>query len=218
MADSPIIPPTPSEEAYAAEDDQGEVFTIDDPFALFADWLALAGKTEPNDPNTMALATVDSTGLPNVRMLLLKDVDACGLVFFTNTESAKGEELADNPHAAACFHWKTIRRQVRFRGRVEPVSEEEADEYFAARARGAQLGAWASAQSRPLDDRKTLERRVAELERQYEGRDVPRPFFWSGYRIVPIEIEFWVNRPFRLHDRLQYVRENGEWTKHWLYP
>lgn len=217
MADE-LIPPSPSEEAYAAEYDQGEVFTIDDPFALFADWLALASKTEPNDANAMALATVDSSGLPNVRMVLLKHVDACGLTFHTNTESAKGMELADDPHAAACFHWKSIRRQVRFRGRVEPVSDEEADEYFATRARNARIGAWASAQSRPLDDRKTLERRMAELEKQYDGRDVPRPPYWSGYRLVPIEIEFWVNRPWRLHDRLQYVREHGEWTKQRLYP
>ena len=219
MSDA-IIPPSPSAEAYGFDEDQGDVFTINDPFALFAEWLEKASETELNDPNTLALATADKHNLPNVRMLLLKDVDACGLTFYTNTESAKGEELETNPQAAACFHWKTIRRQVRFRGPVEPVSDEEADAYFATRARGAQLGAHASAQSRPLEDRESLEKEIERLDKLYEGRDVPRPEHWSGYRLNPIEIEFWVNRPFRLHDRLVYWREkpDAEWRSERVYP
>jgi len=169
-----IIPPTPSEEAYAAGADQGEVFTKDDPIALFADWMALAGRTEPNDPNTMALATVDAEGLPDVRMVLLKDIDAAGLVFYTNTGSAKGEQLAANPKAAVCFHWKTIRRQVRFRGPVAPVSDVEADAYFATRARSAKIGAHASAQSRVLEGRFALEKQVALKAAQFGLGKVPR--------------------------------------------
>ncbi len=215
-----LIPPSPSAEAYAVDEDQGDVFTIHDPFALFAEWLAKAGETEPNDPNTMALATADAENLPNVRMVLLKDVDACGLTFYTNIESTKGEELKGNPQAAACFHWKTIRRQVRFRGRIEMVSTDEADVYFATRARNAQLGAHASAQSRPMESREALEREIARLDKLYEGEDVPRPDHWSGYRLIPFEIEFWVNRPFRLHDRLVYWRENSsaDWQSERVYP
>jgi len=219
MSDS-LIPPSPSAETYAVDEDQGDVFTVNDPFALFAVWLEKAGEAEPNDPNTMALATADADGLPNVRMVLLKDVDACGLTFFTNIESAKGEELAANPQGAACFHWKTIRRQVRFRGRIERVSDEEADAYFATRARGAQLGAIASAQSRPMESREALEREIERLEKLHDGADIPRPDHWSGYRLAPIEIEFWVNRPFRLHDRLVYWRETArdEWQSERVFP
>lgn len=215
-----IIPSSPSEEAYRVEEDQGEVFTRDDPLALFADWLALASKKEPNDPNAMALATVDAEGMPDVRMVLLKDFDARGLTFFTNTESAKGAQLAATSKAAVCFHWKTIRRQVRVRGPVEPVSEEEADAYFATRARTARIGAWASAQSRPLDGRFALEREVARRTAEFGLGDIPRPPHWSGYRIVPLQIEFWVNRPFRLHDRLQFVRPEAmaAWMQRRLYP
>ncbi|WP_425409743.1 pyridoxamine 5'-phosphate oxidase [Hyphococcus sp.] len=213
-----LIPPSPSAQAYAVDADQGDVFTISDPFALFADWFALAGTMERNDPNAMALATVDGNGLPDVRMVLLKDFDACGLTFYTNMESAKGRQLGANPKAAACFHWKSIRRQVRFRGDVSPVSEDEANDYFASRARGAQLGAHVSAQSRELADRDRFEADIAALEKEYEGRDVPRPDNWFGYRLKPSEIEFWVNRPFRLHDRLQYTRKDGGWVKRALYP
>jgi pyridoxamine 5'-phosphate oxidase len=215
-----LIPPSPSAEAYAVDEDQGEVFTINDPFALFADWLSLARDKEPNDANAMSLATVDDDGMPNVRVVLLKDIDACGLTFYTNVESAKGEELAGNAQAAVCFHWKTIRRQVRFRGSVERVSDEEADAYFATRARGAQLGAHASAQSRPMDSREALEREIERLDENWNGEDIPRPDHWSGYRITPLEIEFWVNRPFRLHDRRVYWREKpgDEWTVETLYP
>ena len=217
---SDLIPPSPSEEAYAVDEDQGDVFTIDDPIAQFADWLALAGKKEPNDPNAMALATVDEAGLPDVRMVLLKDIDASGLTFYTNTKSAKGCELAANPKAAVVFHWKSIRRQVRFRGPVEPVSAEEADAYFATRSRGSRIGAHASAQSRPLESRFALEKAVAAKTAKFGLGEIPRPPHWSGYRIIPVEIEFWVNRPFRLHERLTYRRKSIEspWTKANLYP
>lgn len=220
MARSPIIPPSPSEEAYSADADQGEVFTKDDPLALFAEWLDLAGRKEPNDPNAMALATVDEAGLPDVRMVLLKDIDASGLTFFTNTESAKGCQLAANPRAAICFHWKTIRRQVRFRGPVRPVSPGEADAYFATRARASRIGAWASDQSRPLEGRFALEKKVALKAAEFGLGEVPRPPFWCGYRLAPVQIEFWVNRPFRLHDRVQFSRERAgaAWTSVRLYP
>jgi pyridoxamine 5'-phosphate oxidase len=193
---------------------------VGDPFALFAEWLALAVKKEPNDANAMALATVDETGMPDVRMVLLKDIDATGLTFYTNTESAKGRELAANPKAAVVFHWKSIRRQVRFRGPVEPVTAAEADAYFASRARGARIGAHASDQSRPLESRFALEKAVAKKTAQFGLGDIPRPAHWSGYRIKPVQIEFWVNRPFRLHERLQYNREKAgaPWRKQNLYP
>jgi pyridoxamine 5'-phosphate oxidase len=214
------IPASPSEEAYRAEEDQGEVFTAKDPIALFGDWLALAAKKEPNDPNAMALATVGEGGLPDVRMVLLKEFDARGFAFYTNTESAKGRQLAANPKAALCFHWKTIRRQVRLRGDIEPVSAAEADAYFATRARSARIGAWASAQSRPLEGRFALEREAARRTAEFGLGEIPRPPHWSGYRLVPLEIEFWVNRPFRLHDRLHFARAGAgaPWSERRLYP
>lgn len=215
-----IIPSSPSEEAYKVEEDQGEVFTQDDPLGLFAEWLALAAKKEPNDPNAMALATVDADGLPDVRMVLLKEFDTRGLTFYTNTESAKGRQLAGVAKAAVCFHWKTIRRQVRLRGAVEPVSAAEADAYFATRARTARIGAWASAQSRPLEGRFALEKEVARRTAEFGFGEIARPKNWSGYRLVPAQIEFWVNRPFRLHDRLQFARASSAapWTTQRLYP
>ncbi len=220
MGDKAIIPGSPSEEAYAVDADQGEVFTKDDPLALFGEWLALAGRKEPNDPNAMALATVDADGMPDVRMVLLKDIDARGLTFYTNTQSAKGEELAANPRAAVCFHWKSIRRQVRFRGAVAPVSDADADAYFATRARTARIGAWASAQSRPMEGRFALERQIAAKTAQFGIGEIPRPPHWHGYIIEPVQIEFWVNRPFRLHDRLLFRRDSAQspWRTERLYP
>ena len=220
MADEKLIPPSPSDEAYAADEDQGDVFTKDDPFELFAAWLEKAKKSEPNDANAMALATVDAEGMPDVRMVLLKDIGAGGLTFYTNTESAKGEQLAGAPKAAVCFHWKTIRRQVRFRGAITPVSAEEADAYFASRARGARIGAWASAQSRPLESRFALEKKVAAKAAEFGVGEIPRPAHWSGYRLTPLQIEFWVNRPFRLHERIVYKRSDvkSPWREQRLYP
>ncbi len=218
MSRKSIIPPSPSTEAYRADEDQGEAFTREDPLALFIEWFELAKQKEPNDANAMALATVDGDGLPNVRMVLLKEIDAEGLSFFTNLESAKGTELAGNPKAALCFHWKSIRRQVRFRGAVSPVSEGEADAYFATRAKTAQIGAWASAQSRPMQGRFALEKAVARETARFALGAVPRPANWSGFRLAPVEIEFWVNRPFRLHDRLRFERSGDGWTSLRLYP
>lgn len=213
-----VIPPSPTAEAYAVDEDQGEVFTLDEPLALFVEWFDLAKKREINDPNAMTLATVDAEGLPNARMVLLKDIDERGLSFFTNLESAKGTELRANPKAALVFHWKSIRRQVRFRGTVEPVSDAEADAYFATRAKGAQIGAWASPQSRPMEGRFALERRIAEETARHGLGKTPRPPHWSGYRLLPVEIEFWVNRPFRLHDRLQFKRTADGWMTVRLFP
>lgn len=190
----------------------------DDPFELFSAWMGEAEGTEPNDANAMSLATVDADGMPSVRMVLLKGLDGRGFVFYTNTRSAKGAELAATPKAALCFHWKSLRRQVRIRGAVEPVTEAEADAYFASRPRGAQVGAWASIQSAPLPHDGALQDRIAEVEARFGDGPVARPPHWSGYRIVPVEIEFWLDRPFRLHDRLVYRRDGGAWTTARLYP
>ncbi len=192
----------------------------DDPFALFDAWMADAEKSEINDANAMALATVDREGLPNVRMVLLKEATPEGFVFYTNTESAKGQELAAQPKAALCFHWKSLRRQVRVRGPVKPVSAEEADAYFSSRAYGSRIGAWASQQSRSLGTRFGLEKAVAKYTAQYPTGNVPRPPYWSGYRLIPVEIEFWRNRRFRLHDRFVFRRSGPDapWTKERLYP
>ncbi len=196
-----------------------------EPFALFAQWLGDAEGREPNDPNAMSLATVDPDGLPNVRMVLLKGVDGAdatsrGFVFYTNLESAKGRELAATRKAALCFHWKSLRRQIRVRGLVSAVSSAEADAYYATRARGSRLGAWASAQSRPLESRFALEKAVAAVTARYPFGEIPRPPHWSGFRIVPLEIEFWHDRPFRLHDRLVFRRPDpaAPWEKLHLYP
>ncbi|MBL8584441.1 MAG: pyridoxamine 5'-phosphate oxidase [Rhizobiaceae bacterium] len=189
-----------------------------DPFALFADWLQDASRSEPNDPNAVALATVDGDGLPDVRMVLLKGFDHAGFVFYTNFESAKGTQILGSMKAAMCFHWKSLRRQVRLRGPVEIVSDAEADAYYASRPRGSRIGAWASRQSRPLESRFALEKAVAEYTARYPIGDIPRPPHWSGFRIVPQQIEFWQNRPFRLHDRVQFLRADSGWTKSRLYP
>lgn len=195
-----------------------EAMRAADPFRLFGEWLAEAGATEPNDPNAMALATVDETGLPDVRMVLLKGFDRRGFVFYTNLDSRKGQELGAQPKAALCLHWKTLRRQVRVRGPVERVSDAEADEYYASRPRGSRIGAWASRQSQPLDSRATLERRVDELHAEFPGDDIPRPSFWTGTRIVPSEIEFWQDGEFRLHDRFRFTRAGDGWSVARLYP
>jgi pyridoxamine 5'-phosphate oxidase len=192
----------------------------EEPFALFADWLKAADGREPNDPNAMALATVDEDGLPDVRMVLLKSFDPSGFVFYTNLQSAKGRELAAQPKAALLFHWKSLRRQVRVRGPVEPVTEAEADAYFASRPRDSQLGAWASDQSRPMEGLFTLQRRVAEQAARFGAGPVPRPAHWSGFRLRPLEIEFWRDRPFRLHERLCFRRDRPDdaWAKARLFP
>ena len=197
----------------------GDFTQSEEPFALFADWLKDATASEPNDPNAVALATVDADGLPNVRMVLLKGFDAAGFVFYTNFESAKGQEILGAMKAAMCFHWKSLRRQVRLRGPVEIVSDAEADAYFATRPRGSRIGAWASRQSRPLESRFALEKAVAEYTARHAIGEIPRPAHWSGFRIVPQTIEFWHDRPFRLHDRLVFSRSDaGGWDKSRLYP
>jgi len=189
-----------------------------DPHSLFEEWFAEARLSEPNDPEAMALATATPGGAPSVRMVLLKGHDRQGFVFYTNGGSRKGGELAANPQAALLFHWKSLRRQVRIEGVVEPVSSGEADAYFASRGRASQLGAWASDQSQPLDARATFEARYQEVLARYEGRDVPRPPHWGGYRVVPARIEFWSDRAHRLHERRVFTRDGDAWTEGLLYP
>lgn len=190
-----------------------------EPYRLFAQWLEDATKSEPNDPNAVAVATVDENGLPNVRMVLLKGFDERGFVFYTNFESAKGREILGSMKAAMCFHWKSLRRQVRVRGPVEIVSDAEADSYYTSRPRGSRIGAWASKQSRQLESRFALEKAVAEYTARYALGEIPRPKHWSGFRILPQTIEFWHDRPFRLHDRVVFTHEaDGAWGKTRLYP
>lgn len=191
---------------------------ITEPYDLFRTWLAEAEASEPNDANAMAIASVGADGQPSVRMVLLKDADPRGFVFYTNYESRKGRQLLETRKAALVLHWKTLGRQVRGEGAVETVSDEEADAYFASRHRSSQIGAWASQQSRPLESRFELEKRVALFAAKYAIGTVPRPAYWSGFRVVPDRIEFWENRPFRLHDRLVYHRAGEGWTTEKLYP
>ena len=203
----------------------GDFAEADEPFDLFEAWFAEAATNEPNDPNAMALATVDAAGVPNVRMVLLKGVDGPerpdrGFVFYTNLESTKGRELLASGKAALCFHWKSLRRQVRLRGSTTLVSEEEADAYFASRPRASRIGAWASLQSRPLESRFALEKAVARFTAKFGIGDIPRPSYWSGFRLTPVEMEFWHDRPFRLHDRVSFRRSSPTepWSKTRLYP
>ncbi|ODS00692.1 pyridoxamine 5'-phosphate oxidase [Methyloceanibacter methanicus] len=200
-------------------DDQ-DFTAADDPFALFQAWLSEAEKTEPCDPEAMALATADSDGLPNVRMILLKGADERGFVFYTNCGSAKGGELAANPQAALLFYWKSLGRQIRVRGPVDPASDAEADAYFATRHPQSRIGAWASEQSRPLESRDALEAAVARYTDEFDGREITRPDYWRGYRVRPVEIEFWQNGDYRLHDRIVFRRPAPEaaWTKTRLNP
>ncbi|MFZ1107380.1 MAG: pyridoxamine 5'-phosphate oxidase [Rhodomicrobium sp.] len=190
------------------------------PEALFSQWFDDAERTEINDANAMTLATVDKSGMPNARVVLLKGLDARGFVFYTNFESAKGLELLATPKASLCFHWKSLRRQVRVRGTAEPVSTAEADAYYASRPIGSRIGAWASQQSRPLGSRQELIDAVARFEKEFQGMNPVRPRYWSGFRVIPLEIEFWADRPHRLHDRVSFTRENPDmrWTKTRLYP
>ena len=190
-----------------------------DPFGLFDEWIRAACDSEFNDPNAMSLATVDDAGLPNVRVVLLKGHDPRGFVFYTNLESKKGQEIGSQRHAALNFHWKSLRRQIRLRGHLEAVTDQEADDYYHSRARESQLGAWASQQSRPVPDRATLERAFENIEKKYADVDViPRPPHWSGRRLVPNMIEFWEDGAYRLHNRIQYKRDAADWTVVRLYP
>ena len=193
--------------------------TDDTPLKLFQSWLAEAHELEPSDPTAMTVATADTDGAPSVRMVLLKDADTRGFVFYTNTASQKGRELGGNPRAALLFHWKSLRRQVRVDGSVECVSDAEADAYFASRARGSQIGAWASDQSQPLDGPFELEKRVAIFAAKFGISAVPRPPHWSGYRVVPAKFEFWRDKPFRLHERVIYTRStDGSWLTGSIFP
>ncbi|MBL4600273.1 MAG: pyridoxamine 5'-phosphate oxidase [Rhizobiaceae bacterium] len=187
---------------------------------LFTQWLELAENSEPNDPTAMSLASVDQNGMPNVRMVLMRRYDERGIVFFTNFESQKGEELLSNPKAAACFHWKSVRKSVRFRGEIEVISDAEAEEYFQSRDRGSRIGAWASKQSRPLESRFALEKEVAIHTAKFGVSEIPRPDYWSGFRLKPLSIEFWNDGKFRLHDRKRFDRDalGDNWNISRLYP
>ena len=212
-----------TERPHLAPSAQSQIEAFDatqEPLGLFGIWMTEAEASEPVDPNAMALATVDADGLPNARMVLLKGADEDGFVFYTNCGSAKGLELAVNPKAALLFYWKSLHRQIRIRGPIRPVSDAEADAYFATRSRESRVGAWASDQSRPLADRATLEARCDAFASKFDGHEVPRPAHWHGYRLVPLEIEFWMGRSHRLHDRLSFRRASPEapWIRTRLYP
>jgi pyridoxamine 5'-phosphate oxidase len=220
MSRNTLIPPSPGEADYDVNSAAVEPLLPEGegPLSLFGAWFEDARSKEPNDPNAMALATVDADGLPDVRMVLLKDFDTRGFTFYTNLDSAKGQQLAEQPRAALLFHWKSLRRQVRVRGAIERVSDEEADAYFATRARGSQLGAWASDQSRPLPEPHALEKAVAKYALKFGVSAPPRPPHWSGFRLIPNHFEFWRDRPFRLHERLVFDRAGDEWATGRLYP
>lgn len=218
MTDS--IPGSPTATDYLTDETERDLSWIDarDPVALFDQWLARAGQTEPNDPNAMSLATVDGSGQPDVRIVLLKGLSDQGFAFYTNSHSAKGKQLGESPRAALCFHWKSQRRQVRVRGAVVAVGDEGSDTYFKNRARGSRLSAWASNQSAPAADREELVAAMNETESRFDGTDVPRPPHWYGYRVVPEQIEFWQDGAFRLHDRILFTHTQSGWEKTRLYP
>jgi len=219
MTKNTIIPETPTSADYETDQKHGPVPDVADPLGLFRDWLALARTTELNDSNAMALSTVDADGLPDVRMVLLKDVSAAGFTFYTHETSTKGRQLLANPKAALLFHWKSQRRQVRIRGHVERAADAVADAYFASRARESRIGAWASDQSQPLESPAALKLKLAEVEARFgETKEVPRPPHWRGYCLVAESIEFWQDQPYRLHDRLLFKREGDDWTKGRLNP
>ena len=220
MSDKSVIPPTPTEADYKRDSEGNPLIPdVSDPLALFKDWMATAREKELNDSNAMSLATVDGHGRPDVRVVLLKSVGEEGFTFYTNFESAKGEQLKASPHAALGFHWKSLRRQVRVRGSVTSVPEAEADEYFASRAKASRISAIASDQSRPLPSRDVFAERIEALQETYADRDdIPRPDNWGGYRVVPESIEFWQDQAFRMHERLKFIMKNGVWTPERLYP
>ena len=195
-----------------------QITPVSDPFALFSAWFDEAAANETGLPHAMSVATVGVAGMPSLRMVLLKGVDQRGFVFYTSTQSRKAAEVGENAHAALCFHWKSIRRQVRVEGGVDFVTDAEADEYWASRPRETQIGAWASKQSEPYADRREFDDAIAEHETRFLGESVPRPPFWRGYRVIPARIEFWQEQPSRLHDRLVYNRSDGPWTTQFLYP
>lgn len=231
MTKSPI-PPTPDRKDYTEDEsykaqaraNESDIFSINDPFALFTEWMAEAREKELNDSNAMSLATVDADGHPDVRIVLLKSFDEHGFVFFSNAKSIKGQQLAGCENAALCLHWKSLRRQIRVQGQASPVTKAESDAYFASRAREARLGAWASQQSEELGSREQFEAELKQIEEKFQGVDVPRPPHWQGWRVRPKKIEFWRDRPFRLHDRLVFTKyskneyQNDRWTKQRLYP
>jgi pyridoxamine 5'-phosphate oxidase len=216
---SPVIPPSPRAADYATGGDRPLIAVSDDPIAYFREWMTQARASEPNDSNAMSLATVDSGGMPDVRIVLLKEISGAGFSFFTNLQSQKGRQLTENPRAALCLHWKSLRRQVRIRGNITRVPDAEADAYFATRAAQSRISAIASDQSRPLPDRSVFEQRIAEVSEVYgDGPDIARPEFWGGFRLAPTEIEFWQDQAFRMHDRLRYTRDGAGWTTTRLYP
>jgi pyridoxamine 5'-phosphate oxidase len=199
---------------------EADAIVSEDPFALFDEWFALAQEKELNDPDAVALATATPGAAPSVRMVLMKERDSTGFLFYTNAQSRKGCELMANPQGSMLFHWKSLRRQIRIEGAIEQVSDEQADAYFASRARDSQIGALASDQSRPLPSRATFLGRIAKIAAKYLGRSIPRPAHWTGFRLVPHAMEFWMDRPFRLHERRHFVRDaaSGAWTSELLYP
>lgn len=221
MTDVPVsIPKSPSAEDYAADGDRPLIPDIDEPYGLLEAWLRDANECEPNDSTAMSLATIDTDGMPDVRIVLLRGLSVeDGFQFYTNYDSAKGEQLAAHPKAALCFHWKSLRRQVRVRGTIEKSSAAQSDAYFSARAPQSRIAAIASDQSRPLDDREIFNQRVAEISSIYgDDDDIPRPEHWGGYRLIPSEVEFWQDQAFRMHDRLKLVRSGKAWARTRLYP